>query len=403
MQPFRTEHSRSVRRRFLILVAVLTTLCSHPSAIAQNASLFKAPDSVAASAAGIEDVTKRTPSARHFRQSNGVWTAVLGNNLNYDNGTGTLIPVLPELFQTPSGGWELDAGPLTVSVPKSAKGHDVVHAYTGPDGKQHTFTLSFPNLTYTTQTAFTFPLGGLTWNLSLGAHRTEFTAAVRSTRGVQTYSFDYDTKGTSASVNTAGHVVATDGASLLRPMMVRADKQITLCSPWSLNNKTLSVTCDDSSFPETAFPYLIDPAFQAPRTGVAYCGGSAVSQRPSFCNQGGSVEFGISDQLYLDSNNNLNVNNYEQDYAFDTSSVPSGATISSAAIGFTTGQVTFTNGSTCSLRTYSSTASFPTFLGLDTNTPDVVPSLRIDNAWVSNTTYSVNIAASAIVTGGTSR
>lgn len=43
-----------------------------------------------------EDVSKRTPSARHFRKTDGSWTAVIGRNLNYADGTGKLLPVIVE-------------------------------------------------------------------------------------------------------------------------------------------------------------------------------------------------------------------------------------------------------------------------------------------------------------------
>ncbi len=352
--------------------------------------------------AGVEAIGKRTKDARHFRRADGTWTAVLGHDLNADDGTGHLAPVLPSLWRSGQG-WTYLAGPITVRIPPSKQGHDVRYSYSGPESKPHMIKLGFPNLTHVSDTSFGFTLGTLPWKLTVREHGSEFSAVVNSAVGSRAYAFGVDAQGTTLTVSKAGDLIADDGAVVTRAKMIRADHAVTDCSAWLLNGNTASFSCDDTGFPKAAFPYTIDPNLQAPLSGVAYCGGSSVGSRPTVCNQGGQVLLGISEQIWNDANNNVNVNNFEQDYAFDTSSIPSGAAVSSATLGFPTASVSFnTNGNACYLKTYSSGWSFPVFLGQNTNTPDVINYSRIDNVWTANQTYNFSIPTSSVVKGGRS-
>ena len=62
--------------------------------------VYQQADDVAASVGGVEAIDKRTSNARHFRNSDGSWTAVIANNLNAPDQTGKLVPVLRQLWQT---------------------------------------------------------------------------------------------------------------------------------------------------------------------------------------------------------------------------------------------------------------------------------------------------------------
>jgi hypothetical protein len=302
-----------------------------PAPLAQTAAptlIFQQPDAVAATALGTEAIDKRTRNARHFRNPDGSWTAVLANNLNAPDATGKLVPVLRQLWQTPGGGWEMDAGSLTVTLAKSTAGYDLQHAYAASDGANHVLTISFPALAWSKETSFGFSAAGQNWNLGLDKDTTSFTTLVSASRGAQTYTFPFSAQGMKLSVNAQGNLVLEDGTSLSRALMQRADGHSAQCSPWSIDGNTLSFTCDDSQYPKTAFPYLIDPTLTPSVANLQSCRyriGCWLNCLIS-CTQGSYLSEYDDDAGYFTAT---------ATWTMDTSSIPANATINSVSASMT--------------------------------------------------------------------
>jgi hypothetical protein len=149
--------SNQYGNQLLVLGFLLTSISS---VVAQPQQMvFRQSDSVAGSANGIEDISKRTKNARHFLKSNGNWVAVIGQDLNQDDSKGKLTPSVTELWKTVSG-WQLQlAGAAATSINANGQGHDLEYEYAGNDDSKHAFILHFPALTYSSGTSFRFTLG----------------------------------------------------------------------------------------------------------------------------------------------------------------------------------------------------------------------------------------------------
>ncbi len=293
------------------------------------AQLFQKSDDAAAGRA--EDISKRTVNSRTFKNADGSFTAVIGRNMNADDGKGNLTPALASVWQDGAGGWQLKSSPFATQLSKTGKGHDAQHVYTGSDGKPHTLTLGFPSLTYVRDTTFRFALGKLNWTLVLNGNRSEFSAVVTASQGPQTYNFGYELPGGTPSVNGVGALVGDDGVTLSRAVIFRADGLAAQCSAWSLDKvkKTASFSCDDSSFPAQAYPYVIDPTVTPPVANLQSC---------RVCNsgQGGCVNTCTGGSFQ--SAQEDDPSGYFHDSAswtMDTSSVPAGANVTAVTVSST--------------------------------------------------------------------
>ncbi|MBI3411855.1 MAG: hypothetical protein HY040_26280 [Planctomycetes bacterium] len=301
-----------------------------PTFWAQNVPVYTAPDAIAARVGGIEDVSKRTRSARHFRNANSSWTAVIGRNLNAPDQSGKLTPVTRQLSQSASG-WLMNAGALTVNVARTGSGHDVQHAYTTASGSKHVVTLSFPNVAWQKETTFGFSLAGQSWSVNLDEDSTSFSTVVKSRQGAQSYIFPFDGHGLKASVNAQGDVVFDDATSLTRATMIRADGQAEQCSAWSIKDSAFSFSCDDSGLPKAAFPYVIDPVLTPSVDNLQSCrywtsSGSEISCTPGSFTANTDTRFGAS--------------TYDvATWTMDTSSIPANATINSVLVSMITGNL----------------------------------------------------------------
>lgn len=288
---------------------------------------YRQPDD-AASITGTEDPSRHTPGSRHFRQPDDSWTALFAHGLNYDDGRGTLVPVSAELWQNEDG-WEWRSGPLTVAISRNGKGHQVRHLYRTPGGKTNAFSLLLPALTHAPPHAFRFSLAGAEWTLTLGRDRTALGATVAARQGARTYEFEFDTDGLDLSVNAAGHLVVADGTSLSRPLVLRADGWSSQCGPWSIQGRRLSFSCDDSSFPASAFPYLIDPVLSPPVSNLQSC-------KVCYSGLGGCVSACYPGSFYSENqDDSQGWFHSTASWSMDTSSIPPGATITSAATSMT--------------------------------------------------------------------
>ena len=95
--------------------------------------LLERRDPIAEQAGGNEDISKRTRNSRHFRNSDGTWTAILGDGINDFDLTGKPVPSLVEVWQAGAEAWTVRRGRARSLISRTAGGHDVGHAYEAPD------------------------------------------------------------------------------------------------------------------------------------------------------------------------------------------------------------------------------------------------------------------------------
>ncbi|MEK7408931.1 MAG: hypothetical protein AAB225_28035 [Acidobacteriota bacterium] len=185
----------------------------------------------------------------------------------------------------------------------------------------------------------------MTWKLKLTETGFDLTADVAARQGAQTYSLPQAARLLDLSVDpSTGHLTGS-GFRLTRGVMVRADGIQTPCSAWGINGANVSFTCDDSDFPAEAFPYVIDPSgsFYPTAAGddaFAEVANYGISGCPAW--PGGLVTQYLGDTTTFTVNFAWSRSSYSnpicykysrQSYIrFDTSSIPSGATISSASV-----------------------------------------------------------------------
>jgi hypothetical protein len=114
------------------------------------------------------------------------------------------------------------------------------------------------------------------------------------------------TTSSAVTVDAAGNLHAA-GAVHVR------HKPYDACSPWSANSTGMSFTCDDTTLPDAAFPYVIDPTFN---TG------------PSSYD---STYFSIYDEGCCSGNESTEGTNWNAH--FNISSIPSNAVVQSVSLG----------------------------------------------------------------------
>jgi hypothetical protein len=85
------QNSSRVRRISTGLVAMVLAI-SLPARAWGQQLVFQQQDTITAGQKGTEDVLKRTKDTRHFHNPDGTWTAVVGHDLNADDGKGHLVP-----------------------------------------------------------------------------------------------------------------------------------------------------------------------------------------------------------------------------------------------------------------------------------------------------------------------
>ena len=173
---------------------------------------------------------------------------------------------------------------------------------------------------------------GLPWDVAVEGNRTAFTAEVATPQGKATYAFRYEAKGASLSVNDAGNIVADDGMSITRAVMVRNDGRSEGCSGWTRMGDALAFTCDDTTFPETAYPYHIDPTVST--TTVSNL--RSCEQGYQWHSWGGGTSYGpicTSNSWALCFQNDSEYNRTcTTDWSVDTSSIPTNATITNLTL-----------------------------------------------------------------------
>jgi len=271
--------------------------------------------------------------------------ALISQRLHWrDPESGQLRAVEPALW-TLDNGWRLEGGPVKTRIVRSGTAWALEFYHQRDDKQWKSISFTIPAPSYDRGLSFSFPHEKLTWKLILTDTGFDLTADVPARLGSQTYSFPQVSRLLDLKVHQDTGDLDGDGFRLTRAVMVRADRNWTPCSAWTIKGGNISFTCDDSDFPAEAFPYVIDP------TGSFY---PTVSEDDAWARGGLYGTYGCpawpgalttswtwggptatTNQTYSSSAYySLQCWKYShQSYIrFDTSSIPSGSTVSSASV-----------------------------------------------------------------------
>lgn len=100
---------------------------------------------------------------------------------------------------------------------------------------------------------------GNTWKYTNTTSGVKLETTIAKRQGKKTYTFAYKYDG-ELSVDPSSGALNGDGFVIPISFAKGKNDQIIYASPWVINdNSTVSFTIDDSEFPDSAFPYVLDP------------------------------------------------------------------------------------------------------------------------------------------------
>jgi hypothetical protein len=276
-------------------------------------------------------VNRRLESMIEFVE-NGLHTAVLGRNMAYvDPDTRDITPLNLDLHQTDAG-WRTVGSPVTIRVidgPTFQGGatSEVDTYYKSPtDGTVVGYGIVVRPVSYSQDLSFRFTQQNIPWQIDLAEFGWDLKARVASTQGAKTYQFGFREVGMMLAPAANGDLALSNGKyRITRAQMIRADGIVAPCSNWARGASLISFTCDDTAFPPSAYPYVIDPT--ATYNVSPASGDIAVYQSydSTYSYPGASSYF----QVDFDSTYSY----YHHAYLrVDTSGLPDNATISSASL-----------------------------------------------------------------------
>lgn len=100
---------------------------------------------------------------------------------------------------------------------------------------------------------------GNTWKYTNTVSGVKLETTIEKRQGNRTYTFPYKYDG-KLTVDSSSGVITGDGFTIPVSFAKGQNGQIIYASQWVINNdSTVSFTIDDSEFPDSAFPYVLDP------------------------------------------------------------------------------------------------------------------------------------------------
>ncbi len=197
---------------------------------------------------------QRHENAAHFRKADGTFAAVISPGLNYVDADNQLQPVAPELWETDAGFRQIGT-PSPIRIITTSQNQDTIEIWNG----SRVASATTSKLTKTGDFAWTFPWAQITWTLEVQPDGWQITSQpIASSRGSRLYQMPLGSTGLNLVPDAEGNLA--DGTfKITRTVMVRADGERTPCSAWTVGAKSVDFTCNDSSFPAAAYPYIIDP------------------------------------------------------------------------------------------------------------------------------------------------
>ena len=212
-----------------------------------------------------EAVPLRRRGAVHFINEDGTNTLLAGDDLTRQDDNGNTLIAEPLLYTTRAGWIRLGTG-TNLIIRRTAYGHQVEHRFRSADGATvYTFGLGIPELTRVEgaeSRAFTFTWAQAPWTLTLENNGVSLRSApIATRRGTITHSARLNWNNWTAAESADGDITGDIAFRISRAVMVGADGSRTPCSAWDLRTGIINAqfTCDDSTLPDSALPYYIDP------------------------------------------------------------------------------------------------------------------------------------------------
>jgi len=166
---------------------------------------------------------------------------------------------------------------------------------------------------------------GNTWKYTNTVSGVKLETTIEKRQGNRTYTFPYKYDG-KLTVDPSSGVITGEGFTVPLSFAKGQNGQIIYASHWVINNdSTVSFTIDDSEFPDSAFPYTLDPTTSfnsSTDDGHVMC-----AYRSGNCNSGTQVV--TSGSTMTIGYNYLGVTNpiFEGFISFDTASIDDDAVI----------------------------------------------------------------------------
>jgi Divergent InlB B-repeat domain len=250
-----------------------------------------------------------------FKRAGNHYTYVAGPGLTYQQNGQWLPTKLQVGAQLDGSGWALSGTAMNVTL-MGNKGQDKdVSVSAGAV----TFDLHAPQLAYGGADTFTFQEGSTNWRL----RATEATLAIEATvskrqgKAGGLHTFGFTAPGVGVQIDENGQLHAGGQVHISHPLIVGANKKLYfVCGPWASSATTLSFSCDDTTLPDAAFPYVIDPTVTS---GPPYAGPTYLEQTGAGCC--GQTNISFAWWAYFDVTRNLPDNTYITNETLNTGSL----------------------------------------------------------------------------------
>ena len=216
----------------------------------------------------VDRFRQEHPDAVELRRGDGFVTfqmpsgerAVLLGQVSFLDQTEQLYDLVQPTIERIDGGYLQSGTPVVTYISDTA---DLSAGYTGADGQSYVAYLKIPGIRYVEKNAFAFTDRSLDWQIDLTPSGFDIRSQqIAATRGPQPYGLPFSVSDSvNLQVSADGDLVGSGGLQVTRPVMLGADGSRTPCSAWSINTSTTMVefSCDDSTLPAEAYPYIIDP------------------------------------------------------------------------------------------------------------------------------------------------
>ena len=263
----------------------------------------------------IEDVSSRTQNSKVFDHGNGSYTAILSEGLHYltasgdwresnldyrGDGSDNVMDRHPryEARVTESG--------ISIAATNTGKGiRWITPARPSVSGKGAVFSDN-----------------GVIWTYTNTDRGLKAEGLILSTVGPKTYTFNYELLGGAAPLSQINGSLWGDGYNISQVVIIGNNGITYPASSWNTMpaSNQIAFTFDDTKLPAAAYPYVIDPTtILTPGSGTY-----SKSTTPTV-NNSGSANLFVGDNTGASSA-------YRTSLKFDTSSIDSGATVTSATL-----------------------------------------------------------------------
>jgi len=303
-------------------MAVLTSLLAG----AARASVVTAP------AGGVEVVEARTRDAKHYALPDGRHVAVIGGApLHYEDLEGQWQDIDPS-FHREAGGDDLsDHNAFVVRADN--------WGLTITDWLGRGILWLLPSRPQVSGAEATVANEGVLWSYQVTAHGLKAEAIVEESRGEETYRFLYYTIGGAdeVTIDGDGNAVIAEVAVIPRAFALGADGITYPAGAWELVEPgVIQFAFDDSSLPQQAYPYRLDPTTQATATDTGQIYGAATTYSTARATATGSTTtsaFHVGQWKQSASSYQV----YRSFVELDTSSIPADATITEVRLKMAVG------------------------------------------------------------------